>query len=70
MACSVFNIQVVLPVLFINSLVGTMGKYNTGEIEEYLKQVIVSRLNDYLGKIWTAFSTCAENIRDGLSLIG
>jgi membrane protease subunit (stomatin/prohibitin family) len=45
-----FNIQVVQPVLFINSLVGTMGKYTTEEIEEYLKRVIVSRLNDYLGE--------------------
>jgi membrane protease subunit (stomatin/prohibitin family) len=49
-AHGVFNIQVVQPVLFINSLVGTMGKYTTEEIEEYLKQVIVSRLNDYLGE--------------------
>jgi len=49
-AHGVFNIQVVQPVLFINSLVGTMGKYNTEEIEEYLKRVIVSRFNDHLGE--------------------
>jgi len=49
-AHGVFNIQVVQPVLFINSLVGTMGKYTTGEIEEYLKRVIVSRFNDHLGE--------------------
>ena len=49
-AHGVFNIQVVQPVLFINSLVGTMGKYTTEEIEEYLKRVIVSRLNDYMGE--------------------
>lgn len=49
-AHGVFNIQVVQPVLFINSLVGTMGRYNTQEIEEYLKRVIVSRFNDYLGE--------------------
>jgi membrane protease subunit (stomatin/prohibitin family) len=48
-AHGVFNIQVLQPVLFINSLVGTMGKYSTEEIEEYLKRVIVSRLNDYMG---------------------
>jgi membrane protease subunit (stomatin/prohibitin family) len=46
----VFNIQVVQPVLFINSLVGTMGRYDTQDIEEYLKRVIVSRFNDYLGE--------------------
>ncbi|HOP48568.1 MAG TPA: SPFH domain-containing protein [Desulfobacteraceae bacterium] len=49
-AFGVFNIQIVQPVLFINTLVGTMGKYSTEEIEEYLKQVIVSRFNDHLGE--------------------
>jgi membrane protease subunit (stomatin/prohibitin family) len=49
-AHGVFNIQVVQPVLFINTLVGTMGKYNTQEIEEYIGRVIVSRFNDYLGE--------------------
>ena len=49
-AHGVFNVQVVQPVLFINSLVGTIGKYSTEEIEEYLKRVIVSRFNDHLGE--------------------
>lgn len=49
-AHGVFNIQVVQPLLFINSLVGTMGRYTTEEIEEYLRRVIISRLNDYLGE--------------------
>ena len=49
-AFGVFNIQVAQPVLFINSLVGTMGKFTTEEIEDYLKSVIVSRFNDHLGE--------------------
>jgi membrane protease subunit (stomatin/prohibitin family) len=49
-AHGVFNIQVVQPALFINSLVGTMHRFSTEEIEEYLKRVIVSRFNDYLGE--------------------
>lgn len=49
-AHGVFNIRVVQPVLFINSLVGTMGRFTTREIEEYLKLVIVSRFNDFLGE--------------------
>ncbi len=49
-AHGVFNIRVIQPVLFINSLAGTMGKYTTEQIEEYLRRVIVSRLNDYLGE--------------------
>lgn len=48
-AFGIFNIRVVQPVLFINSLVGTQGIFNTEEIEEYLSKVIVSRFNDYLG---------------------
>ncbi|MFC1523176.1 SPFH domain-containing protein [Thermodesulfobacteriota bacterium] len=49
-AHGVFNIQVIQPLLFINSLVGTMGRFTTDEIEEYLKRVIVSRFNDFLGE--------------------
>jgi len=49
-AHGMYNIQVVQPVLFINSLLGTMGKMDTDGISEYLKMVIVSRLNDYLGE--------------------
>ncbi len=48
-AFGIFNVQVVQPVLFINSLVGTQGMYSTEEIEEYLNRVIVSRFNDYMG---------------------
>ena len=49
-AHGIFNIQVVQPVLFINSLVGTMSSMTTEGVETYLKRVIVSRLNDYLGE--------------------
>ncbi|MEE4135054.1 MAG: SPFH domain-containing protein [Desulforhopalus sp.] len=49
-AHGMYNIQVVQPALFINSLVGTMGKMDTDGIADYLKMVIVSRFNDYLGK--------------------
>ena len=49
-AHGIYNIQIVQPILFINSMVGTMGKYTTEDISSYLKRVIVSRLNDYLGE--------------------
>lgn len=49
-AHGVFNIRVVQPILFINTLAGTMGKYTTRQIEDYLRRVIVSRFNDYLGE--------------------
>ena len=49
-AHGVFNIRIVQPVLFINTMAGTMGKYTTSQVEEYLRRVIISRLNDYLGE--------------------
>jgi membrane protease subunit (stomatin/prohibitin family) len=49
-AFGVFNIQVVQPVLFINTMVGTQGIFTTQEVEEYLNRVIVSRFNDYMGE--------------------
>jgi membrane protease subunit (stomatin/prohibitin family) len=49
-AHGIYNFQVVQPVLFINSLVGTMGEMHTDSIADYLKMVIVSRFNDYLGQ--------------------
>ncbi len=49
-AHGVFNIQIVQPVLFINSMVGTMNKFSTDDVADYLKKVIVSRFNDYLGE--------------------
>lgn len=49
-AFGVFNLQIIQPVLFINSLVGTQGLFTTIEIEEYLNRVIVSRFNDYMGE--------------------
>jgi membrane protease subunit (stomatin/prohibitin family) len=49
-AFGIFNVRVLQPVLFINSLVGTQGIYTTDEIAEYLNRVIVSRFNDYMGE--------------------
>src|SRR6266849_6016974 len=37
-------------VYFVNSLVGTQGSYTTDQIEDYLREVIVARLNDFLGE--------------------
>jgi membrane protease subunit (stomatin/prohibitin family) len=48
-AFGIFDVRVVQPVLFVNSLVGTQGFYTMEEIEDYLSRVIVSRFNDLLG---------------------
>ncbi len=49
-AFGVFNLQVVQPLLFINSMVGTQGMFTTQEISDYLNKVIVSRFNDFMGQ--------------------
>jgi membrane protease subunit (stomatin/prohibitin family) len=49
-AFGLFTMRIAEPLLFINSLVGTQGSYGTAEIQDYLREVIVSRLNDYLGE--------------------
>lgn len=45
-----FSIRVKDPKMFIMEIVGTQGKYTTMEIEDYLRDSIVSHLNSVLGK--------------------
>ncbi|MCU0560249.1 MAG: SPFH domain-containing protein [Desulfobacterales bacterium] len=69
-AFGVFNLQVVQPVLFINSLVGTQGMFTTEEIEEYLNRVIVSRFNDFMGQSLDSLLNLPakyDELSDGLS---
>jgi len=49
-AFGIFTARVTQPLLFINTLVGTQGAYTSEEVEGYLREVIVSRLNDFLGE--------------------
>ncbi|HZR83624.1 MAG TPA: SPFH domain-containing protein [Candidatus Binatia bacterium] len=49
-AFGVYTMRVTQPLLFVNSLVGTQGAFGTADVESYLRDVIVSRLNDYLGE--------------------
>jgi membrane protease subunit (stomatin/prohibitin family) len=49
-AHGICNVQVSQPVLFVNTLVGTQASYNIDSLENYLSEVIVSRLNDHLGE--------------------
>lgn len=50
-AFGAFTMQVTQPLLFVNTLVGTQGSFQTTHIEDYLREVIVSRLNDFLGEM-------------------
>jgi membrane protease subunit (stomatin/prohibitin family) len=49
-AFGIFTARVTQPLLFVNSLVGTQDAYASEQVEGYLREVIVSRLNDFLGE--------------------
>ncbi len=51
-----YAIRIREPLVFVNSMAGTMGVLQTGDVRDYLRDIIVSRLNDYLGeKLRTLF---------------
>ncbi|MBW1716143.1 MAG: SPFH domain-containing protein [Deltaproteobacteria bacterium] len=50
-AFGVYAMRIVQPLLFINTLVGTQGAYNTEQAGKYLREIIVSRFNDMIGEI-------------------
>jgi len=69
-ARGICNIQVSQPVLFVNTLVGTQASYGIDDLENYLSEVIVSRLNDHLGehlKSLLDFPSQYEKLAGGLS---
>ena len=49
-AHGLYTVRIVQPLLFINTLTGTVGDFSTQDVEDYLSTVIVSRFNDYLGE--------------------
>lgn len=49
-AFGIFSFRVIDPQLFVNTIVGTQGRYTTDDIEGFLRDVIVSRMNDVLGE--------------------
>jgi membrane protease subunit (stomatin/prohibitin family) len=49
-AFGTYTFRVINPLHLVNTLAGTRGLFTTAEIEEYLRNVTVSRLNDLLGE--------------------
>jgi membrane protease subunit (stomatin/prohibitin family) len=45
-----FSTRVTDPGIFVQQLVGTKGKYETSDIEDFLRDLCVARLNDLLGE--------------------
>jgi membrane protease subunit (stomatin/prohibitin family) len=50
-AFGVYALRIVQPLHFVNTLVGTQGVYDTEALNDYMREVIVSRFNDMLGEI-------------------
>jgi membrane protease subunit (stomatin/prohibitin family) len=48
-----YSMQVDDPQLFVNKVVGTQGLYETPQVRDYLRSIIVSRLTDILGRTVT-----------------
>ncbi len=46
-----YSFKVVDSALLLNTLVGTQGKYTTDDVTSFLKDMVVSRLNDLLGSL-------------------
>ena len=45
-----FTMRINQPILFLNTIVGRQARYTTGEIQDYLRDVVIARLNDLLGE--------------------
>ena len=60
-AFGVYTFKVVEPVLFINTVVGTQGVYTSEMISDFLRDVIVARLNDLFGEELDTIFDLPEN---------
>ncbi|MBI5696663.1 MAG: SPFH domain-containing protein [Nitrospirae bacterium] len=49
-AFGIYTLQITQPLLFVNTIVGTQGASFNDTIKDYLRDVIVSRLNDLIGE--------------------
>jgi len=45
-----YTMKIVNPTLFLNSIVGRQSRYTTQDIQSYLRDVVIARLNDMLGE--------------------
>jgi len=60
-AFGVYTFKVIEPVLFINTVVGTQGVYTSEMISDFLRDVIVARLNDLFGEKLDTIFDLPEN---------
>lgn len=53
-AYGTYSFRVADSQLFVNQIVGTRGAYSTGQIDEYLRSIIMNEFNDILGSVQTS----------------
>lgn len=53
-AFGTYSMRVSDPQLFVNQVVGARGSYTTGDIDEFLRSVILTEFNDILGSAQTS----------------
>ena len=46
----IFTLRIDRPEIFLNTVVGARGSYSVLELEDFLRDLIVARLNDFLGE--------------------
>ena len=63
-----YSIQVSDSMLFVNKIVGTQGLFSTEKIQEYLKGIIISKLNTILAKELKSVFDISQSV-DNLNLI-
>ncbi len=49
-AFGIFSLRISNAQVFVNKMVGTQGKYTSDAVEDFMKNIIVGRLNDFLGE--------------------
>jgi membrane protease subunit (stomatin/prohibitin family) len=49
-----YAVRVADPQLFVNQIVGTRGSYSVGDLDDYLRSIIVNQFNDLLGTAHTS----------------
>jgi membrane protease subunit (stomatin/prohibitin family) len=45
-----FTMRIAEPALFLNAIVGRQSRFTTDEIQDYLRNVIIARMNDLMGE--------------------
>ncbi len=53
-AFGTYSIRVADPQLLVNQVVGARGSYSTGQIDDFLKSIILNQFNDLLGDVHTS----------------